>query len=351
MVSADGRRRRARRRGGGPRAPNGPKPAPAAGQGPRLWPECGVVSPPLVSAVIPTFNRAQDVRIAVGTALAQTYPSGSLEVIVVDDGGSDDTRAVLDREFGSRVRYLRKANGGVSAARNFGMTAARGAYLALLDDDDEWLPTKIERQVELLEARPEIGLVVTDVERMDEHRRGFEVFRRRDAIPEDGWVLPWVLRNPSLVPASAMFRREVFEVTGGFDASLRTAEDLDFHLRVALRFQEAVIAEPLTRAMRGHQGLSALARTNRDYLDVLEGFLDQHGDAVVQADRDAALFWAYTRNARGILWDGAYRDALALAGKAARRARGRGDAVELARLGGDVVRNGLVRLRRRLRGR
>lgn len=307
---------------------------------------------PLVSAVIPTFNRADFVRIAVGTAVAQTYPAAGLEIIVVDDGGGDDTEAVLAREYGSRVRYLKKTNGGVSEARNFGMKAARGAYIALLDDDDEWLPTKIERQVELLERRPEIGMVLTDVERMDEDRQGFEIFRRREFIPEDGWVLRHVVRNPALAPASAMFRREVFETVGGFDRRLRTAEDLDFHLRVALRYQEAVIALPLTRAMRGHQGLSALARTNRDYLDVIEGFLAAHPDAVTRADRDAALFWAYARNARGLLWgDGALGDALALAGKAARRARARRELTELARLGADVARNAAVRARRRVRGK
>ncbi len=303
---------------------------------------------PLVSAVIPTFNRARDVCIAVGTAAAQTYPASGLEIIVVDDGGSDDTEAVLTRDFGSRVRYLNKPNGGVSAARNFGMKAAQGAYIALLDDDDEWLPTKIERQVELLENRPDIGMVITDVERMDEQRQGFEIFRRREFIPEDGWVLPHVLRNPALAPASAMFRREVFETTGGFDASLRTAEDLDFHLKVARRYQEAVIAEPLTRAMRGHQGLSALARTNRDYLEVIERFLRQHGDSVARSDRDAALFWAYARNARGFLWEGTLQEAVTLAGKAATRARTRTELTELARLGLDVAKNAAVRARRRI---
>ena len=199
-------------------------------------------------------------------------------------------------ELGDRVRDQKNPNGGVSAARNHGMAAATGAYLALLDDDDEWRPAKIARQVELLTRRPEIGMVITDVERMDADRVGFEIFRRREFIPVDGWVLPHVLRNPALAPASAMLRREVFTATGGFDTTLRTAEDLDFHLRVAARFQIAVIAEPLTRAMRGHQGLSALARTNRDYLDAIERFVDTHAAQIAPADRAAALFWAYLRN-------------------------------------------------------
>ena len=306
---------------------------------------------PRVSAIIPTYNRAADVRLAVASAVAQTYPADALEIIVVDDGGSDDTQAVLAREFGDRVRYLRKANGGVSAARNHGMALAGGEFLALLDDDDEWLPTKIARQVEVLVQRPEIGMVITDVERMDERRVGFEIFRRREFIPADGWVLPYVLRNPALVPASAMLRREVFAATNGFDTRLRTAEDLDFHLRVAVRFQIAVVDEPLTRAMRGHQGLSALARTNRDYVDAVERFVRDHAGAIAPQHRAAALFWAYARNARGALATGTWNDAARLAVWAALHARNPAEARELGRLGLVMSKNAVVRARRRLGGR
>src|SRR5688572_7104465 len=177
---------------------------------------------PLVSAVIPTFNRRDDVVIAVGTVVAQTYPAASLEIIVVDDGGTDDTEAALRARFGDRVRYLKKPNGGVSSARNHGMAAARGDYLALLDSDDEWLPTHVEAQAGFLDRRPDFGLVITDVARMDEQRRDFDIFRRREFIPVDGWVLPYVLRNPALAPASAMLTRAVYEDVGGFDETLRT---------------------------------------------------------------------------------------------------------------------------------
>ena len=308
------------------------------------------VTLPLVTAVIPTFNRAADLCVAVRTAVAQTYPADRLEIVVVDDGGTDDTEAVVSREFGARVRYLRQANAGVSAARNLGMASAQGALLALLDDDDEWLPTKIARQVEVLEARPEIGMVITDVERMDDRRVGFEIFRRREFIPRDGWVLPDVLRNPALAPASAMFRRPVFEAVGGFDEGLRTAEDLDFHLKVALRFPIAVIDEPLTRAMRGHQGLSALSRTTRDYVAVVERFVQANAGAIAPRDRDAALFWAFSRNARGLRWDGSLGEAATLATRAASHVRRAGEAREMGRLAFTMARNAAVRLRRRLGG-
>ncbi len=309
------------------------------------------MAPPRVSAIIPTYQRPADLRLALASVVAQTYPAEALEIIVVDDGSADDSAARVCAELGDRVRYLKKPNGGVSAARNHGMAAATGAYLALLDDDDEWRPAKIARQVELLTRRPEIGMVITDVERMDADRVGFEIFRRREFIPVDGWVLPHVLRNPALAPASAMLRREVFTATGGFDTTLRTAEDLDFHLRVAARFQIAVIAEPLTRAMRGHQGLSALARTNRDYLDAIERFVDTHAAQIAPADRAAALFWAYLRNVRGALTVGTLTDAARLTVQAARFARTPAEARELAKTGALVSKNAVVRVRRALGGR
>ncbi len=205
--------------------------------------------PARVSVVIPTYNRAADVRIAVASALGQTYPAAALAIIVVDDGGIDDTAQVVRREFGERVRHVRTTNRGVSAARNHGLALATGTHLGLLDDDDEWHPTKIAAQSRLLSERPDIGMVLTDVERTDAHRSTVEIFHRRTQFPADGHVIAHAVRRPSFIPSSAIFRREVLAATGGFDASLTSAEDIDFLLRVAVRFGIAVIAEPLTRAM------------------------------------------------------------------------------------------------------
>ena len=304
--------------------------------------------PPLVSAVIPTYNRARDVRIAVETALSQTYPT--IEVIVVDDGSTDGTAEALRQEFGDRLRCLVKPNGGVSSARNAGLAAARGDYLALLDSDDEWLPTHVEAQVAFLERHPDFGMVLTDVVRMDAQRRDYQLFRRREFLPEDGHILPWVLRNPALVPASATFRRAVLEDVGGFDETLRTAEDLDFHLRVALSWKIGVVEQPLTRAMRGHDGLSASPRTYRDYLAVIEGFVDRHRDQVEPRDRAAALLQAYARNARGLLQAGDARGAFGCAAKGVSLVRSSRDAVAMGRLGMDLAKGMAVRARRALRG-
>jgi glycosyltransferase involved in cell wall biosynthesis len=304
--------------------------------------------PALVTAVIPTYNRARDVRVAVACALAQTWPE--LEVIVVDDGSTDGTADLLRQEFGDRVRCLRKPNGGVSAARNHGLAAARGEYLALLDSDDEWTPDHVEAQVTFLEARPDFGLVLTDVMRMDAERRDFELFRRRDFLPTDGAILAHVLRNPTLVPASATFRRAVYEDVGGFDEGLRTAEDLDFHLRIARRWKIGVVERPLTRAMRGHDGLSALAASYHDYLAVIERFVSRYREEIAPRDRDAALLRAYARNSRGLLLAGEVGSALRYAAAALCRMRSSGDLVLASRLCVDLGRGLGVRVRDAIRG-
>jgi len=114
------------------------------------------VVPQLVSVVIPTLNYAAYVGRAIDSALGQTYPH--TDVIVVDDGSTDDTPAVLAR-YGDRIRVVAGAGAGVSAARNRGLAAARGDLIAVLDADDEWLPTKLARQLPVLAEAGDVGVV------------------------------------------------------------------------------------------------------------------------------------------------------------------------------------------------
>ncbi len=271
-----------------------------------------------VSAIIPTFNRRDLVARAIDTVLAQTQAVD--EIVVVDDGSTDGTEAALRTRFGDRVRYVWQANAGVSAARNHGMSIAQGRYFALLDSDDEWLPDKTAIQFAWLEARPEFGMVLCDVERVDAAGRHIDVFQRRSVIREDGWVLRWILQNPALAPASVLLRREVFEDIGGFDVALRTAEDIDFHLRVARRWRIGVVDQTLVRAMRGHDGLSASSSTYDDYVRVIERAVADAADAVEPAVCDHALAVTYQRNARGMLMRRRWNDAFRLSIKAWRHA-------------------------------
>ena len=267
-----------------------------------------------VSTIIPTWNRRDLVMRAIDCALEQAEPGD--ELIVVDDGSTDGTGDALAARYGDRIRYHYQANAGVSAARNAGMALAQGRYIALLDSDDLWLPGKTARQRQWLDAHPGYGMVLCDVVRVDPDGTPYDTFVRREVLREDGWALRWLLANPSLVPASAMFRREVFAATGGFDTSLRTAEDIDFHLRVAKRFRIGVVEAPLVEAMRGHDGLSAEASTYDDYVRVFERAIAECKGEVEDSVRHRALAATYARNARGMLIRQRWVDGWRLARKA-----------------------------------
>ncbi|GGK08949.1 glycosyltransferase [Luteimonas terricola] len=269
---------------------------------------------PETSVIIPTWNRRGLIARAVDSVLAQTRPVE--EIIVVDDGSSDGTGEYLAERYGERIICVRQDNAGVSAARNRGLALARGRYLALLDSDDEWLPEKTARQVEFLEARPDIGMVLCNVFRVNPDGSLIDVFDRRRQVPVDGPALRWVLCDPALAPLSVLMQRQVYETVGGFDESLRTAEDLDFHLRVAARWPIGVVAEPLARALRGHDGLSALASTEDDYIRVMERATEAATGQVPDDVRRQALATAYVKNAESCIWSGRYRDSWSLARKA-----------------------------------
>jgi glycosyltransferase involved in cell wall biosynthesis len=267
-----------------------------------------------VSAIIPTYNRRDLVIRAIESVLAQTRSVE--EIVVIDDGSTDGTGDILRERYGDRIRYVYQPNAGVSAARNHGMSIAQGRYFALLDSDDEWLPEKTARQIEWMEAHPDFGMVLCDVERIDAQRRVIDIFHRREVIREDGWALRWIIHNPALAPASAVLRREVFADIGGFDESLRTAEDIDFHLRIAHRWRIGVIEAPLVRAMRGHDGLSAESSTYDDYVRVVERAVEHARDKVDAAELDRALAATYARNARGLLIQKRWREGCRMAAQA-----------------------------------
>ncbi len=266
-----------------------------------------------ISVVIPTFNRRILVERAIRSVLAQTQPVD--EIIVVDDGSTDGTADSLRSAFGERIRYVWQENRGVSSARNRGLLLAGGRYITLLDSDDEWMPEKTRVQWEWMEAHPGIGMVVCDVIRRFADG-STEVFHRRAMLPVDGRILEHVLLEPTLVPASVMMRREVVQQVGGFDETLATAEDLDYHIRMAAHTGIGVIEQPLVQALRGHDGLSSLPRTYADYVRVIERAVTTHAAVVPAAVRRRALVRAYTRGARGSLLLGRRLDAWRLVRKA-----------------------------------
>ncbi|MFN8640988.1 MAG: glycosyltransferase family 2 protein [Candidatus Binatia bacterium] len=202
---------------------------------------------PAVSIVLPTYQRGALVARAIGSVLAQTVTD--FELLVVDDGSTDDTAAQVARVADRRVRYLRlDVNRGAGAARNVGIRQTRAPLLAFQDSDDEWLPTKLARHLEVLATcGPEVAVVYSDMRRI--YRDGGE----RDLRSPD--VVPGVLLDPAtgfyqvcgIGIQSTVIRRECLEAVGGFDETLPALEDLELFIRLSRRYAFHHLAEALVR--------------------------------------------------------------------------------------------------------
>ena len=226
-----------------------------------------VSGPSLVSVVIPSYNGAGYLGEAIDSALAQTHPA--VEIVVVDDGSTDDTRALAAR-YGEQVRYVYQENRGLPGARNTGIRAARGVYLAFLDHDDRFLPEKLARQVAVLDVRPEVGLVYTGWHFIDADGR---------RLPPTGWdrrdgdVFAHLLVENMIYPAAAMVRKAPVDAVGGFDETLTGLEDWDLWLRLAQRgVHWACVDEPLLeyRVHPGQMHKHGAERRLRNRLAILD---------------------------------------------------------------------------------
>src|SRR5919108_3973964 len=213
--------------------------------------------PVKVSVVIPTYNRGHVVGEAIDSALAQRHRH--LEVIVVDDGSTDDTAERVGRLRDARVIYLRRPHAGVSAARNTGIAAATGDLVAFLDSDDLWKPDKVEAEIAALARYPSAGGVFSDLEKLDgatfvpSFMRRTHVFSRLLAegeYPEGVLLSPRALylcllqEVPIKMPALTV-RRSALERVGGFNEGWTSSEDWEFLLRFARRESLVYLDRPL----------------------------------------------------------------------------------------------------------
>jgi len=196
---------------------------------------------PKVSVVIPTFNYAQYVAHAVQSVLNQSF--SDFEIILVDDGSTDKTQAVL-APFQPHIRYIYQDNKGLPAARNTGIRAANGEYIAFLDSDDLWLPTKLEKQVALLDRREELGLVYCDFcWQYDE--AGIVVRSPQRDLFRSGFVFADLLMRNFIHTPTPIVRSQVFDAVGLFDESLPASEDWDMWLRIVACFKIDFVDEVL----------------------------------------------------------------------------------------------------------
>jgi glycosyltransferase involved in cell wall biosynthesis len=196
--------------------------------------------PPLVSVVIPCYNSARYLAETIASVLAQSYPR--IELIVVDDGSTDDTASIA-QAYG--VHYVYQANRGISAARNKGLLHCQGEYVLFLDHDDRLLPRAVATGVRLLEENPECALAVGEHRYIGPDGRAIGHSNKRAAGRDHYLML--LEHNFIETPCSALHRRSGLDVIGGFDESLHGAEDHEFYLRIARKStwvaHEAPVAE------------------------------------------------------------------------------------------------------------
>lgn len=226
----------------------------------------------LVSVIIPCYNGEQFLGEAIDSALRQTVRE--IEVIVVDDGSTSTGPRDLVAGYSDRIRYIRQDNKGISAARNTGIEAARGDLIAFLDDDDVWLPEKLEKQLEFLERvrfdGRDVGLVSTAFIYTDESLNEIGRF----SLPYAGLVFDQLMFTDLVgLPSSVIVPHAVLEAVGGFNDDLRASEDYDLWLRIASRYEIFSLNEYLVKY---RQRLSTVSRdpvrmveTNRRVTEML----------------------------------------------------------------------------------
>ncbi len=183
-----------------------------------------------VSVVLPTYNSAETLTDAIDSIRAQGWPA--LDIIVVDDGSVDGTSAILEKIISKDLRVLRQENAGPGAARNRGIEAARGKWVAFLDADDVWLSGKLTAQLNALQEDPSLAFCYSDSVRRS--RDGTDVIQTPRRV--GGHVLAELLLGPQFDLSTVIVRRDCFEKVGGFAPQFRTGEDWDMWLRLAATY-------------------------------------------------------------------------------------------------------------------
>jgi glycosyltransferase involved in cell wall biosynthesis len=246
---------------------------------------------PLVSVVIPTFNRSRLVCEALESVLSQTLRR--LEVIVVDDGSTDDTAEQIGALSDSRIKYVRRPHGGVAAARNAGIAVAAAPLVSFLDSDDLWKAPKLEREVAFLDGNGDVDVLFSDLEKTDgsihvssfmrttpvfSHVLEGSSFAGGGRVPRAA-MLACLLEEVPIKPTALTIRRNTFSRAGTFNERWTSSEDWELLLRLAKCAQFAYLDEPLailrvqssalhrSDAENGDRAMLALLRREATTLD------------------------------------------------------------------------------------
>lgn len=252
-------------------------------------------SRPLISIITPTFNRERTITLAVESVLAQSYQHW--ELLIIDDGSVDGTREKLSSYLeDGRIQYRFQDNQGQSVARNLGLQYAQGALICFLDSDDLWVPEKLERQVALMQAHPEVDVLHSDEILIDE--QGHEL-SRKNMRRYSGRIARQMLVDNSVSINTVMARRECFDAMGGFSGRYGVADDYDIWLRFSARYTFLYVPEywGYYRVMPD-QISSDKERRFAANENIVRDFIEEHGSALQPREIRWGLARFYCRKAR-----------------------------------------------------
>ncbi len=201
---------------------------------------------PFFTVIIPTYNRAHIVGRAIISVLLQTFTD--FECIVIDDGSTDSIEDVLSL-YANTIKYIRVEHGGVSRARNTGITMAQGSWIAFLDSDDVWRKTKLQEQYEYIISHPDIYIHQTDETWI---RKGRVVNPQTRHIKREGFIFEDSLHLCLISPSAVVVHKSVFENVGLFDERLTVCEDYDMWLRIAWQYHVGLLPHKLVVKFGGH---------------------------------------------------------------------------------------------------
>ena len=220
-----------------------------------------------VSVVIPAYNKANLTVKVVESVLNQTYKD--IEIIVVDDGSTDDTRQLICA-YGDKIKYVYKKNGGACSARNVGINLASGEYIGLLDCDDLYLPEKIKLSVDFLEKHPDFGFVHSAAYFTDDKDNILRIFSHYKSR-RTGWIGKDLLFRDFICNSTVIVRKSCFKKVGFFDESIFTPGDWDMWLRLAENYKAGYIDKPLVsyRVSSGYN-LSHIEQMKKEEFKILD---------------------------------------------------------------------------------
>lgn len=213
---------------------------------------------PEISVIIPTFNRSTTVVRAVDSVLTQSF--SSYELIVIDDGSTDETARVLS-PYENKIRYIKQTHSGVSAARNNGISLARGNIITFLDSDDYWLPDKLKVQMDFFRNNQDISIVQTEEMWL---RNGLRLNPQKKHKKEGGNIFKRSLELCLISPSAVAMRRELFSEYGMFDEDMPVCEDYDLWLRLTAHIDVGYIPESLIVKTGGHEDQLSQSRWGMD---------------------------------------------------------------------------------------